>query len=615
MLQPEDNLLGDKVNVVEKIQLSLQDQNNQRKEIFSNGLVSDLFDKNILARLERIFSESSFRPYTLPAEQFRAVIAAYIPLALVENVYRSIDVNDVGYVDFSDFTNYLIASENNSAFSAKTYISRLVPYLQQEDDVGVVHRDCIDCLLYLRKPCHMLVTGGRDGQLSLWDPESLELLANIAHQPKTTVYKEELDKSMDKLMKIHTTRAMHNLGLITSEGDSSRSNQLAITALCPILNTGYLCVGSADCCITIYDMTTQDVVGRITTLENIPTAAECFQVQEVVFVEGDASNNTTINSMNSPMNNSNDSTLNNLASQSSDSVSNNINPPVTTNANNNGNNTTRVSIQQGEIATYLVVGDSKGYLHIIKLHPEFGISTEVGLKKKNQNLFIHSITHNYRIIKAHDDWITQISYIEDINALITGSVDGVLHFIDINRYEILKSFLAHKQTSLIGIQSFDYSSIGKYIVSGGARNLIFWDPFTLDAMNRIENLRSPVVKILVLDHVQKLIVSLSNKTLMMFHYISFELQQIINDTAHYKPLDILSSIVYCKERNTLYTAGNRLSLWKLERYAILFVLKLKLINLLMILSVLIIDHRKIWRIRKEKIYVLYCIIPCLIKLW
>lgn len=227
MLQPEDNLLTDRVNVVERIELSLHDQNNNRKEKFSNGLISDLFDKYILARLEKMFAESTFRPYTLPAEQFRAVISAYIPLPLVESVYRSIDVNDVGYVDFSDFTNYLIASENNSAFSAKTYISRLIPYLQQEDEIGVVHRDCIDCLLYLRKPCHMLISGGRDGQLSLWDPETLQLLTNIHHQPKTAVYKDEMEKNMDKLLKIHTTRAMYAMGLISSESQLSKSNQVS----------------------------------------------------------------------------------------------------------------------------------------------------------------------------------------------------------------------------------------------------------------------------------------------------------------------------------------------------------------------------------------------------
>lgn len=226
MIQPEDNLLTDKDNVVGKIELSLIGQSNNRKEIFNNGLVSDLFDKYILARLEKIFSESTFRPYTLPAEQFRAVIAAYIPLALVESVYRSIDVNDVGYVDFSDFTNYLIASENNSVFSAKTYISRLVPYMQQEDISGIVHRDCVDTLLYLRKPCHMLVSGGRDGQLSLWDPETLQLLTNIYHQPKNSIFKEELEQNMDNLMKIHTTRAMHAMGLVTSETVSSKSNQV-----------------------------------------------------------------------------------------------------------------------------------------------------------------------------------------------------------------------------------------------------------------------------------------------------------------------------------------------------------------------------------------------------
>jgi WD40 repeat protein len=168
------------------------------------------------------------------------------------------------------------------------------------------------------------------------------------------------------------------------------------------------------------------------------------------------------------------------------------------------------------------------------------------------------------MINIHKDWITQISYIEDINALISASVDGTLTFIDINRFEIMKTFTSH-HNSLIGVCSFDYSAMGKYLVSAADRNLLFWDPFTFDVMNRMENLRAPVVKVMVLDNCQKLIACLACKTIMMWHYISFELHQVITDSTHYKPLDVLSAMVWCKERNTLFTAGNRVALWKLER--------------------------------------------------
>jgi WD40 repeat protein len=116
----------------------------------------------------------------------------------VDSVYRSIDVNDVGFVNYSDFTNYLIASEAGLSFSSKIYISRLTPFIQQDDDssVSVIHRDAIDCLCYVRKPCPMIISGGRDGMLAIWDPDSLSLMKNISHSNKNDIYREELKKSL-----------------------------------------------------------------------------------------------------------------------------------------------------------------------------------------------------------------------------------------------------------------------------------------------------------------------------------------------------------------------------------------------------------------------------------
>lgn len=39
----------------------------------------------------------------------------------------------------------------------------------------------------------------------------------------------------------------------------------------------------------------------------------------------------------------------------------------------------------------LIIGDATGKIHIIALHPEFGVSADVGMKKKNQILFAESV--------------------------------------------------------------------------------------------------------------------------------------------------------------------------------------------------------------------------------
>lgn len=165
-----------------------------------------MFDKNILARLELAFLQSETGNNTLMTQEFRELMVRYIPLNLVDSIYRSIDVNDVGYINYSDFTNYLIASEEGSTFSSKSFVSRLVMNLEQEEEGLVTHRDMIDCMVYVKKPCAMIITGGRDGQVSLWHAESLELITHIQHRAKNSVYEEELHSRMDKVLKAKVTK-------------------------------------------------------------------------------------------------------------------------------------------------------------------------------------------------------------------------------------------------------------------------------------------------------------------------------------------------------------------------------------------------------------------------
>ena len=115
---------------------------------------------------------------------------------------------------------------------------------------------------------------------------------------------------------------------------------MAITAMLSLLNWGLLCVGSADCSVTVYELANQEVCGRITDIQHIPTAIECFQRSHPIMIEAM------------------DGTMH----------------------------------QQGEeISSTLAIGDSSGLVHLVKLHPEFGGSAEVGSKKKNQLLFAESI--------------------------------------------------------------------------------------------------------------------------------------------------------------------------------------------------------------------------------
>jgi hypothetical protein len=183
---------------IKKIQLSLQNDKNARKrEIRGSGLLSDLFDQKILSHFEGLFNESD-RNGSLACSDFKNMIRPYIADHVVDNIYRAIDVNDTGYVTYSEFTNFLIAAEAGSSHSAKNSGSRLVMTAQQEEGSSANHHDFIDHMTYSTKPCPMLITGGRDGQVALWNPTDLQLIKIIPHKDKSTVFNEEQARSKAK---------------------------------------------------------------------------------------------------------------------------------------------------------------------------------------------------------------------------------------------------------------------------------------------------------------------------------------------------------------------------------------------------------------------------------
>lgn len=203
MLEPEGIDVSRSDKIYSNLEDSLIDKQQIKKDIKKDGEISDLFDKKVLLQFEHEFATSDTGNNSLSEAQFKELVSAYIPSALADNMYRSIDVNDVGCVNYSDFTNYLISAEAGSTFSSKTYASRLMLRDQQSDGNGVNLRELMDCLIYTRKPQAILVTGTSDGLIALWDPNDFSLIKSVVHRDKSAVRNEELNKAMDTRLKAH----------------------------------------------------------------------------------------------------------------------------------------------------------------------------------------------------------------------------------------------------------------------------------------------------------------------------------------------------------------------------------------------------------------------------
>ena len=78
------------------------------------------------------------------------------------------------------------------------------------------------------------------------------------------------------------------------------------------------------------------------------------------------------------------------------------------------------------------IGDSDGKLHVMKISHEFGNNSDSGGRKRNQ-LLLDDAIKNMISFKAHDNWVTNINYISEIDSLVTSGLDGIICLIDIFR--------------------------------------------------------------------------------------------------------------------------------------------------------------------------------------
>jgi hypothetical protein len=201
MIEPQNQIIAvfNEENIVKHTKMNdiSIEKTVSQKNIVNSGDISNLFDKNIILHFENVFNSSETGNNSLNERRFKSLLSNYIPHQLVGKIYRAIDVNDTGSVNYSDFTNYLISAESSSTVSAKTNVTRLIMHIQQSEiELKEIHKELIDCMVFTKKPCPMIITGDRNGKVSLWNPKDLTLIKVLHHKDKNSFYQDELNRSM-----------------------------------------------------------------------------------------------------------------------------------------------------------------------------------------------------------------------------------------------------------------------------------------------------------------------------------------------------------------------------------------------------------------------------------
>jgi WD40 repeat protein len=248
-------------------------------------------------------------------------------------------------------------------------------HLQHEQDINSKnnHKELINVLCYCRKPFPMFASYAEDGKILLWHSTDLHYLGSITHYDKSMVLNEELLRNLTVDQKTYVTKTSK------AKINSSTKRVVCVISMVAMPLSGHLCVSSADSTIAMYDLASQELCGRITTIPDTPTCMTAFSIYEKAH---DVKNQ------------------------------------------------------------YLCIGDEVGYIYFVMFDAEFGMSSDAGAKKKNIQLFQNALT-NMKRMRAQREGVTVLVYASELNQLIVAGVDGYIKFVNVSKKEINKSFHAH----------------------------------------------------------------------------------------------------------------------------------------------------------------------------
>ena len=216
---------------------------------------------------------------------------------------------------------------------------------------------------------------------------------------------------------------------------------------------------------------------------------------------------------------------------------------------------------------YLTFGDDVGYIHCLKLKPQFNF--DEGLDKDGNDAFEYwkgksdylerqGLISYYRH-KLHKEWITRVCHIGDLQpSILTCSLDKTVKFFNVDKQTAERTFSGHKS----GVQDLVYVRSTKCMAScGGGRAILTWNPHTCSSMQTLHGHLAPVTHLAVDEFNSRLISMSLDKAIKFWDTATWRCMQTTMDHTNYRPDNSLSALFWDAEQQQLLTAGNRIKLW------------------------------------------------------
>lgn len=200
----------------------------------------------------------------------------------------------------------------------------------------------------------------------------------------------------------------------------------------------------------------------------------------------------------------------------------------------------------------IFVGDDSGYIHIYTLkHWIWHIC--------DGNMSCHSSPQRSGVkeyhMKIHSDQITGLCYAEQIESILTCSLDGTCTVINYEQKKIKKIFKDHK-TAPYDILWCDNK---KCIISGGRdKELLMWNPYSDMISGTLVGHTSPVVNLTYCSSLEKLISLDDDGTMRIWEIKEQKCIQIISGV-----LTTTTAVCYDPKREVLISGFKKLSMYGL----------------------------------------------------
>jgi WD40 repeat protein len=141
-------------------------------------------------------------------------------------------------------------------------------------------------------------------------------------------------------------------------------------------------------------------------------------------------------------------------------------------------------------------------------------------------------------------------------------MDSKIKFIDLEKCKVSRVFNGHKK----GVHAFDFCQSGKFIASCGmSREVIVWNPYTMQLITTLHGHISPVQEVCV-DEEHSMLISLSvDKMIKVWDTSTLICEQTIYDQTQHRPENRLATMVWDSKMGQLVTASSYLMAWPMKR--------------------------------------------------